>query len=64
MVMWDHISVDNMKLTKQQLIKINGGGISGTLINSFVRGINAILDLGRSLGTAVRRIGSNKICKL
>lgn len=53
-----------MKLTKQQLIKINGGGISGTLINSFVRGINAILDLGRSLGTAVRRIGSNKICKL
>jgi len=53
-----------MKLTKNQLIKIEGGGITGTLINSLVKGINSILDLGRSLGTAIRRIGRNKICKI
>lgn len=52
-----------MELSKQELLSINGGiNISGTLINSFVRGINAMLDLGRSLGTAIRRIGSNNIC--
>lgn len=54
-----------MQLTKKQLLSINGGmKISGTLINSFAKGINAILSLGRSLGTAIRRIGSNSICPL
>lgn len=53
-----------MELSKQELLSIQGGiNISGTLINSFVRGINAMLDLGRSLGTAIRRIGSNNICQ-
>lgn len=54
-----------MELTKEQLLNISGGvSISGTLISSFVKGINAILGLGRSLGTAIRRIGSNSICQL
>ena len=54
-----------MELDKQQLLMVCGGiNISGSLINSVVRGINAILDLGRSVGTAIRRIGSNNICHL
>lgn len=53
-----------MKLEKQEMLEINGGGISGTLINSFVRGINSMLDLGRSLGSAIRRLMSNNLCKL
>lgn len=52
------------ELNNEELYDIKGGAISGTLINAFVRGINAILDLGRSLGNAIRRISSNKICKL
>lgn len=53
-----------MELTKEQLLSIQGGiSISGTLINSFVRGVNVILELGRSVGTAIRRIGSNNVCK-
>lgn len=53
-----------MQLKKQELIEIYGGGITGTLINSFIRGINVILDLGRNLGTSIRRLGSKKICKI
>ena len=53
-----------MEIYKQQLLQIYGGGISGTLLNSIVRGINALLDLGRSLGTAIRRIGNNSVCPM
>jgi hypothetical protein len=53
-----------MDLKKEELLNINGGGISGTLLNSIIRGINVLLDLGRSLGTAIRRLGSNSICPL
>ena len=54
-----------MELKKDELIQIRGGiNISGTFINSIVRGIEAIMNLGRSFGTALRRIGSNNICSL
>lgn len=54
-----------MQLTKQELLVINGGGvISGTLLNAIARGINVLLDLGRSLGTAIRRVASNTVCQI
>lgn len=52
------------KLTKQELLNLQAGGISGAMISSFVRGINALLDLGRSLGTAIRRVSGRNICPL
>ena len=52
------------KLTNKQLATINGGiNISGTLINAFVKGINSFLDLGRSIGTAIRRVRTGNLCK-
>jgi len=51
-------------LNNNELMSIEGGGISGTLISSITRGINTLLDMGRSLGSAIRRIGSNNICPL
>lgn len=48
-------------LRNDELYNIEGGGISGTLINSITRGIDTILGMGRSLGSAIRRIGSNNI---
>jgi len=51
-------------LNKEELLNINGGSISGTLISSLTRGINSLLDMGRSLGTAIRRIGSGNVCPL
>lgn len=54
-----------MELDRRELFTIVGGiSISGTLINAFVRGINSLLDLGRSLGTAIRRIRTGSICTL
>lgn len=50
------------QLNKQELLQISGGAISGSLINAFIRGINTILDLGRSLGTAIRRIQKGQFC--
>lgn len=53
------------KITNHELLNIYGGiSISGTLINSISRGINTILDLGRSLGSAIRRVMEKNICSL
>lgn len=53
-----------IKLEKQELINIEGGAISASFINALARGLNTILDLGRSVGTAVRRLYSGKICSV
>ncbi len=50
-------------MNKQELICIVGGvSISATLVNAFARGINTLLELGRSLGSAIRRIFDKKLC--
>lgn len=44
---------------------IEGGlSISGTLINSLTGGIRIILELGRSLGSALRRGSNGKMCSV
>ena len=53
-----------MILNDNQLLAVTGGSISATLINAIARGITTIVDLGRSLGNAIRRITSKKICPL
>lgn len=52
------------KLKEKELKNIQGGGISASFITAAVRAINSLLDLGRSLGTAVRRIQNGSICSL
>jgi len=51
-------------LNKEELLNIEGGSISGTLISAISRGINTVLDMGRALGNAIRRIGSGNVCPL
>lgn len=64
--MSDHIIVDSLnKLTDEEMLSIIGGiNISGTLIKSFTSAIEIVLDIGRSLGTAIRRLGKKGICSL
>lgn len=50
-------------LTNEELLIIRGGFVSGSLVNAFARGINSLLELGRSFGTAIRRINDNKLCR-
>lgn len=51
-------------LKKEELEVINGGGISASFITATVRAVTSLLDLGRSLGTAIRRISSGTVCSL
>lgn len=50
-------------LNQEELLQVRGGFVNGTLINAFARGINSLLELGRSFGTAIRRINDNKLCR-
>ena len=53
------------ELNYQKMNEIMGGiNITGTFINSLVRGIDVLLDLGRSLGSAFRRAKENTLCPL
>lgn len=51
-------------LSNEELKLVIGGSLTGTMINAFVRGINSMLELGRSLGTAIRRVIDGKACPL
>lgn len=51
-----------MKIKKSELLNIYGGSVSATLINAFVKGFSVIVDLGKALGSAIRRAVSGKTC--
>ena len=53
-----------MRLESQTLKEIHGGEISGSLISSVVKGITILLELGRSLGSSIRRLIDKDICCL
>lgn len=53
-----------IELKKEELLSIEGGKTSASLINSVVRGASLLLEFGRSVGTAIRRIISRKTCSL
>ena len=50
-----------MKLSNEELISIYGGA-SATFINAIVKGISLLIDLGKSLGSVIRRISSGETC--
>lgn len=65
----DHLIVGRkeiiMKLNDKELkIIIAGASISGTLINSIVKGVNSFLDIGRYFGSSIRRLIGGNICPL
>lgn len=39
-----------------------GAGVTATLINAFTRGLDIFTDLGRYLGSSLRRIFNNNMC--
>ena len=54
---------NNIKeLNDSELKEIDGGSLSGTLINAFTNGMKTVLEIGRSLGSALRRLSEDKMC--
>lgn len=51
-------------LTSEELINIKGGGIAASLLNSFSRLFEGLLNLGQIVGSSIRRSISKKACKL
>lgn len=52
-----------MIIEKKELISVVGGTkITAALLNTAVRGISLILELGRSVGTAIRRFQTGRLC--
>lgn len=53
------------ELKKEELMEVKGGTnfISGSFITSLVRAGDTLLELGRSLGTSIRRIFDGNICR-
>ncbi len=53
------------EIKKEDLVKIVGGvSITSSLINSFVKVLNTLVDFGRNLGSGIRRITENKLCPM
>jgi bacteriocin-like protein len=51
-------------INDNELKQISGGfDLTGTMVSAIIRGISSMLDLGRSLGTAIRRLSSNNLCR-
>ena len=53
------------KLNRSEMLNVCGGfNISVTFITALIRGVNSFMDVGRSLGTAIRRTTAGKYCPL
>ena len=54
-----------MKLTKKELKMIRAGaGITASLLNSIIKGFNSFMDIGRYLGSSIRRLVGGTACPL
>ena len=61
----DHKSVMNneiKELNNNEIKQIDGGSLSGTFINAITSGMKAVLEIGRSLGSALRRVKEDSLC--
>lgn len=52
------------KLNNEQLSQINGGTLTGAFLQYISKLATTIFDIGRALGSSVRRIQSDNICPL
>jgi len=52
------------KLTNEELFQIKGGSnlLTATFLNAAARCLNVFLDIGRAIGSSIRRIYSGNIC--
>ena len=53
-----------MKVEDINLMKIEGGSITATMINYLTTTMKTIYSIGQGLGGAIRRIATGKICPI
>ena len=53
------------KLNDKELMQIEGGaGITAAFLNAASRALSTLMDIGRSLGTSIRRMVNGSYCSL
>ncbi len=59
-----HLLVDrSIMIREEELKQIEGGSLTAAFLTAISRGINSIADLGRSLGSSIRRIQTGRFCR-
>jgi hypothetical protein len=52
-------------MKKEELVLVVGGSsLSGTVLNAVIRAVNVAFEIGRALGSAIRRIKSGQRCSV
>lgn len=49
-------------LSKKEMLQIEGGGLTATLINALSKGFGVFFDIGKNIGSSIRRIKDDAIC--
>ena len=53
------------EIEREELESITGGEtITGTVVSALTTGIKALFDIGKSLGSSIRRLSTDNICPL
>ena len=53
------------KISKEEMKKVDGGlNFTASFLGYFVRGVDSFMDIGRSIGSAFRRMSAGKVCPL
>lgn len=50
------------KLTTKETKSMYAGGLSASMLGFLLKGLNIFTDLGRYLGSSIRRIYDNNLC--
>ncbi len=53
-----------IKLNKEELLKVTGGSLSATMINAIVKGAGLLFEIGQAVGNAIRRAITKTTCTL
>ena len=53
-----------MELKKEEMRTVSGGAITSAMLNAITKAVNAIYELGKQTGSAVRRLISGKYCPI
>ena len=53
-----------MKLNKEEMTKVDGGGITSAMLNAITKAVNTVYQLGRQTGSALKRILQKAHCPL
>lgn len=51
------------ELDRDEMVQVNGGSISSSVINAIANVINIVLELGEKTGSSIRRMISGDICQ-